>query len=483
MERCWAGWFLVQEDLDTFSATGTTSVRGAQKVWLVDPRGSRHLVVQWSADHAPEALLVAWSPDGRHALFAGNDQLADVDLVNDTVEGFAVPNIVGAGYTPSGTNIVALADDPTTDPNERAAVLRRFGSDGVIESVLASDVSMLGYSVPRWLYSHDGAMVYLPGGGGLRTVSNAGGQARQFDIIEPPAELCSPVRWWDPHTILVSCDEPPGPRMWLAPSNGGTATALSAPAGIDRATSGTDWGSFDAVRTASGQIFAQRPSTCGSVDIASLDARGHAHQLTIPGSLGTDWLTGSAGERIAVRSTTSDDCRGRGWFGFYNPTTHTTQRVIDDPTDQVGAVAAIPATTSSYPPSMPRAIRRSDQRPESQHVGQRRVQFHSARHERGPKRQLAAGDQNEVVAGQGQPDLSRRSFVCSDVVENSVVQVTAKHDVEVGDRGAHRAIESLGTLVSWPGKPCRQLADRHPAVVRTCHGVPLARADWCRPAR
>lgn len=337
------GWFLVQEDLDTFSATGTTSVRGAQKVWLVDPRGSRHLVVQWSADHAPEALLVAWSPDGRHALFAGNDQLADVDLVNDTVEGFAVPNIVGAGYTPSGTNIVALADDPTTDPNERAAVLRRFGSDGVIESVLASDVSMLGYSVPRWLYSHDGAMVYLPGGGGLRTVSNAGGQARQFDIIEPPAELCSPVRWWDPHTILVSCDEPPGPRMWLAPSNGGTATALSAPAGIDRATSGTDWGSFDAVRTASGQIFAQRPSTCGSVDIASLDARGHAHQLTIPGSLGTDWLTGSAGERIAVRSTTSDDCRGRGWFGFYNPTTHTTQRVIDDPTDQVGAVAAIPA--------------------------------------------------------------------------------------------------------------------------------------------
>ena len=336
------GWFLVQEDLATFSAADMTSSPGAEKLWLVDPHGSRYLVLQWPANRVPEAALRAWSPDARHALFVGNDQVTDVDLVNATVSAFPVPHLVTAGYTrPSGANIVALSDDPATDPNGRGGVLRRFGPHGVVEAVLASEVSTLGDPLPRWLYSRDGAVVYLPGPGGLQTVSNTGGRASQFDTIEPSAVLCSPVRWWDTHTILVSCDEPPGSRLWLAPDNGGTATALTAPAGIDRATSGTDWGSFDAVRTVSGQIFAQRPSACGSVDIATLDVRGHAHQLAIPRSLGTDWLVGSASNRIAVRSTTSQDCYPRCWFGFYDPVGHATQQVINDPPDQLGAVAAV----------------------------------------------------------------------------------------------------------------------------------------------
>ncbi len=336
------GWFLVQEDLATLSVADVTSSPGAETLWLVDPHGSRYLVLQWSADRAPEAALVAWSSDARRALFAGNGEVASVDLMNDTVEAFAVPNLVAAGYTrPSGANIVALSDDPATDPNEQAGVLRRFGMDGVIESVLASDVSILGYPLPRWVYSRDGAVVYLPGAGGVRAVSNAGGQARQLDTIEASTMLCSPVRLWDTHTILVSCDESPGPRLWLAPDNGGTATALTKPAGIDRATSGTDWGSFDAVRAVSGQIFVQRPGACGGVDIATLDASGHAHQLAIPRSLGSDWLIGSAGNRIAVLSTTSENCYPRGWFGFYDPVAHATQQVINDLPNQIGAVAAV----------------------------------------------------------------------------------------------------------------------------------------------
>ena len=342
------GWFLVIEDLTTSSVADRTSNPGAEKLWLVDPHGSRYLVLQWAASQVPEGGLRAWSPDARHALFVGNDQVADVDLVNATVTAFSVQHVVTAGYArPSGAGIVALSDDPATDPNGRGGVLRRFALDGDVQAVLASDVNTLAYPLPRWLYSRDGASVYLPDEGGLRAVSNTGGQSHRVDTIEGPTVLCSPVRWWDSHTILVSCDES-GPRLWLAPDNGGTATALTAPAGIDRATSGTDWGSFDAFRTARGQIFVQRPSTCGSVDIATLDARGHAHQLTFPNSLGTDWLIGAAGDRIAVRSTTSEgDCYEHGWFGFYDPTTHTTQQVIYDPPDQLGAVAAITSDVES----------------------------------------------------------------------------------------------------------------------------------------
>ncbi len=292
-------------------------------------------------------LVTAWSPDARHVLFVGNDRVTDVDLVNATVTAFPVQYVVTAGYArPSGMGVVALSEG-SSDSAGRGGVLRRYGLDGAVDAVLASDVSTMTYPLPRWLYSRDGAQLYLPGDGGLRRTSNAGGRARQLNTIEPSAVLCSPVRWWDTHTILVSCDEPPGPRLWLAPDNGGSATALTTPA-LQNVAIETDWGSFDAVRTARGQIFVQRPSTCGSVDIATLDTGGHAHLLTFPKSLGTNWLIGAAGDRIAVRSTTSEgDCYQYGWFGFYDPTTHTTQQVIKDPPDQLGAVAAISSDVGS----------------------------------------------------------------------------------------------------------------------------------------
>ncbi len=336
------GWFLVAEELGTFSAADMTSSPGAEKLWLVDPHGRRYLVLQWPANLAPEAGLRAWSPDGRHALFVGNDQVTDVDLVNATVNAFRVPHVVMASYAPqgSGATIVALSDDPATNPNGHGGVLQRFGPHGVAATVLASDFNTVTYSPLRWLYSRDGAVLYLSDAGGLRTVSFAGGKAGGFDTIEDSGVPCSPVRWWAAHTILVSCDEPPGSRLWLAPDDGGTATALSAPAGQDVAIA-NDWGSFDAVRTAGGQIFVQRPATCGSVDIATLDAAGRAHHLALPGSLGTDWLIGAAGDRIAVLSTTSENCYPRGWFGFYNPITNATQQVINDPPNQLGAGAAV----------------------------------------------------------------------------------------------------------------------------------------------
>ena len=332
----------MEEDLATFSAADMTSSPGAENLWLVDPRGNRYEVLHWSADHAFEAGLRAWSPDAGHALFVSNDQVVDVDLRNAAMTAFAVPHVFTASYGPqgSGATIVALSDDPATNPNGHGGVLQSFGPHGVSAALLASDVNTVASSPTRWLYSRDGAVVYLSDAGGLRTVTFAGGQARGFDTIEDSGVTCSPVRWWDAHTILVSCDEPAGSRLWLAPDDGGAATALSAPAGQDVEIA-PDWGSFDAVQTARGQIFVQRPAACGSVDIATLNAAGRAHHLAIPGSLGTDWLIGAAGDRIAIRSDTSENCYPHGWFGFYNPLTHTTQKVISDPPNQFGAGAAV----------------------------------------------------------------------------------------------------------------------------------------------
>jgi hypothetical protein len=206
--------------------------------------------------------------------------------------------------------------------------------------VLASDVDTLVLPRPRWLYSTDGGTVYLPGAGGLRAVASTGGQPHAFDTIEPATVVCSPARWWNSHTIVISCDEPAGPRLWLAPDTGGAAAALTTPAGQDLAA-GPDWGAFDAVRTDNGQVFVQRPTACGGVDIAALDTAGHAHRLRLPDSLGIDWLVGVSGNRVAVHSTGTDNCYPRGWFGYYDVTTRATQLVIDDPLPTVGAIAAV----------------------------------------------------------------------------------------------------------------------------------------------
>jgi hypothetical protein len=235
---------------------------------------------------------------------------------------------------------VTLTDDPATDPTGRGGVLLRYGETGQPPTVLASDVDTLASPLPRWLYSSDGDTIYLPGAGGLWAVASAGGQSHVFDTIEPATVTCSPARWWDPHTIMVSCDEPAGPRLWLAPDTGGTATALTTPAGQDLAA-GPDWGAFDAVRTDNGQVFVQQPTACGGVDIAALDTAGHAHPLSLPDSLGIDWLVGATGNRLAVRSTGTDNCSSRGWFGYYDVTTHATQLVIDDPPSAVGASVAV----------------------------------------------------------------------------------------------------------------------------------------------
>lgn len=336
------GWFLVQEDLSTLSDDDAVRTQGIEKLWLVDPKGVKFLVLQWAAEHPPEAGLVDWSPDGRRALFMGNDTLNDVDLMTGVTRSFAVPHLAGTPryVRPSGGEVVALTDDPTADPTGRGGVLLRYGESGQPPTVLASDVNTLVSPRPRWLHSSDGGTVYLPGAGGLSAVASAGGQPHVLDTIESATVVCSPARWWNPHTILVSCDEPAGPRLWLAPSSGGTATALTAPVGQDLAAR-PDWGAFDAVHTDDGQVFAQRPTACGGVDIAAIDTAGRARHLGLPDSLGIDWLVGVSGNRIAVHSTSSDNCYPRGWFGYYDVTTRVTQLVIDDPLPTVGASLAV----------------------------------------------------------------------------------------------------------------------------------------------
>jgi hypothetical protein len=335
------GWFLVEEDASTRSPTDMSTTDGLRTLWLVDPTGRKYLVLQWAAGSAPTAGLVDWSPLRRHALFsAADDAVFDVDLMTGAARGFAAPHLVAARYTPSGADIAALVDDPAADPSGRNGVLRVYAADGVAQPTLADDVDMLADSWSHWLYSRDGATVYLADAGGLRVVAASGGPARSFDRIEPGTVACSPVRWWDDHTILVSCDEPAAPRLWLAPDNGGGATPLTAPFVPDPSRA-QDWGAFDAVRTSTGQVFVQRPTSCGGVDIAALDGEGHATRVAIPGSMGIDWLVGAAGKRLAVRSTTTEDCYPRGWFGFYDAVANKVQRVIDDPPDELGAVAAV----------------------------------------------------------------------------------------------------------------------------------------------
>jgi hypothetical protein len=249
---------------------------GRETLYLVDPLGGRYTLARWGPYSLLQLGPIAWSGDGRRALFqifgtvanwAGQLDLRTAD-VND-LQGFGLP--VGqasvVGYTqPAGAEIVIDVGPLAGGVYQ----IRLYGPLGRVRRVLASFHS----APPALAYQPDGATVALGGPRRLELLSPAGRLIRRLPIPAAAGEGCEPVRWWSARVVLAACV---GHRhrfmLWLVPVAGGRPVALT-PAGWHRAA-------LDAWRLASG-LYVQADNCA----IVRLGADGRAAVVRVPGSRG-----------------------------------------------------------------------------------------------------------------------------------------------------------------------------------------------------
>jgi hypothetical protein len=311
---------------------------------LISPTGARYVITSWSgtgSDPRNLAELDAWSGDGRHVLFGQRgDGAIEMDLTTGALRQISVPQLTTIGFTsPGGSNLVANVDTSTASGTWTGQRLVRLDLSGKPQVQLAqvaqTELGAHPYSgTIGWLYSADGATVYLDGPGGLRVVSNAGGPIRALATFQTPDTDCSPVSWWDHQTILTDCSNDSGSRLWLVQATVGSATPLTAAPGSDAVGLGYN----NAVQVG-GSVFAQHLEGCGVVTIHRLAPSGVGTRIKIPGSLSNDRLIGAVGSKLAVDSST--ECGSPSWFGFYDPATNTVQKVIPDGPGDLGAGSAL----------------------------------------------------------------------------------------------------------------------------------------------
>lgn len=279
------------------------------------------------------ADAVAWSGDGRRALFDtfGGGIAIEMDLTTGVTRRISVPNLFTIGYTsPTGANLVAVQDIVTADGTQTGQQLVRLDRNGKLQVQLAA----ASRALLRWLYSPDGATVYLDGPGGLRVVSNSGGTIRNLATFEAPDADCGPVAWWDQHTILATCLETGGDRLWLVQAGAGSAKPLTGAPGNGPVGAGYD----NAVRVGT-TVFAEHLEGCGVTSVHRLSPTGAGTRIEIPESLSNDHLIGPVEGKIAIASST--ECGAPSWFGFYDPATNTTQKIVPDVPEELGVQAAL----------------------------------------------------------------------------------------------------------------------------------------------
>jgi hypothetical protein len=322
--RVGPGWVLAQYT----TAAPEGGKTGPVTLYLISPGGTRYQLARWpDFRSAPE--LVAWSPDGKHALFqvfSGRDRVEQLTLATGRKSTFAMQgNATPIGYTtPRGLNIVG------TRPSGTHTILARYSLSGRL-------LQPLGYSAVA-LYSPSGTEFAAGASHGIKLVSNRGSLIRQLPVPGTSADTCDAVRWWSSGTILASC-EPSGTgprRLWLVPVSGARPTALTRP--HDPRTTG-DFGDLDAWRLPSG-LYLQAAGACGVLHIYRQARNGSIKLVIPPHTTDDNRVLTARGSRLLVQAPT--DCVGSVSLLWYNPATHAEQWLIRPPARVIGVTVAVP---------------------------------------------------------------------------------------------------------------------------------------------
>jgi hypothetical protein len=323
--RVGTGWVLAQYD----SARPAENTSGPEALYLISPSGTRYQLASWPSSRTAPVLL-AWSPDGRRALFqvfSGKGGVEQLTLATGQISTFVMQGTASPiGYTtPRGQNIVAGR------PSGFGTSLGRYNLSGRL-------VQSLGYSA-------DGLVLYSPAGtefvtgtsNGLKLVSNAGALLRNLPVREASANTCNPVRWWNSSTVLASCTPPnaDGPQLWLVPVSGARPTALTPP----RRVSSGDLGDVGAWSLPSG-LYLQTLGPCAVLQVFKQARNGSIALVSVPHTTGDNHVLTALGSRLLVQAPTS--CTGSNSLLWFNPATRAEQWLIRAPATQTGVAVALP---------------------------------------------------------------------------------------------------------------------------------------------
>jgi TolB protein len=312
-------------------APGSPSQPGPVTLYLVDPDGGRYDIttVQSNGDAAP-GNLVAWSGDGRRALFtapiiiadrpAMRTKLTELDLTDASSHSFTVTGIVeDAGYTrPTGASVILSVGTafPTT--------LERLSRTGAVEVTYPTAFPTAGSSTGGFLYTADGTEVVMGTTAGLEVVSN-NGQPLTALPVPSGGSYCIPKSWWGGGAVLAACGASL-PRLWVVPLSGAHPTALTAPL----SGQGQDQGDENAWQLPGG-VFVQSAGACGYQYLARLQAGGSTTPVAVPGVAAGDSVSviGSVGGRLAIRTTLA--CGPGRSLAWYDPAARTVTPLLGPP--------------------------------------------------------------------------------------------------------------------------------------------------------
>ena len=314
------GWVLAQYT----TAAPEGGKAGPVTLYLISPGGARYQLARWP-DSRTAPGLVAWSPDGKRALFqvfAGKERTEQLTLATGRKSTFVMQgNATPIGYTtPRGLNIVG------TRPSGNGFAEGRYSLSGRLLQPLGSGGA---------LYTPAGTEFAAGASHGIKLVSNRGSLIRQLPV---PRMTCSPVRWWDGGTVLASCAPPDSSiwQLWLVPVSGARPKALTPPR--NPARSG-DFGDLDAWRLPSG-LYLQAAGACGVLHIYRQARNGSIKLVIPPHTTDDNRVLTARGSRLLVQAPT--DCTGSVSLLWYNPATQAEQWLIRPPAHAIGVTVAIP---------------------------------------------------------------------------------------------------------------------------------------------
>ena len=320
-----AGWVLAQY----VSAQPEGGKSGPVALYLISPDGTRYKVAHWpNSRTAPQ--LVAWSPDGKRALFqifSGKGGTEVLTLATGQASTFVLPGAATPiGFTtPDGLNIVG-------------GRLTGSGTDLARYSLSGGLTQPLGNSTDgQVLYEPSGAGFLTGASYGLRLASNGGALIRKLPVPGTSSGTCNPIRWWNSGTVLAACP-PPGtaaPQLWLVPVSGARPTALTPP----RSFSSGDLGDLDAWQLASG-LYVQAAGPCAVLQIFRQAANGSITLVRVPNTEGDNRVLTATGSRLLIQAPTS--CTGSVSLLWFDPATHAEQWLVRAPANVNGVEVAIP---------------------------------------------------------------------------------------------------------------------------------------------
>jgi TolB protein len=316
---------------------------GPATLFLTDPLGGRYTLFTWPPKGpAPYGQLLAWSRDGRHALFGhvparnsgGFGPTYQLDVRTGKFTKIPVdPKSLVVGYAAADDQLLVEGD---LNGGTGVGTVELVSMHGTITRKLWT-----GFIATDPVPAPDGTDYVITANDDNYLVSSTGKVIRRLGSHGG----CAPVRWWSDATLLAACMmNPPSDsgdyQMWLIQANGKAPTALTPQRPVD---SGPDQGDFNYFRLTSGEYLDAMGAMCGNHVVARLEPRGKVAIIKVPGATESTIEAATASRLLLlIHGGSCGGLPGPGSLLWLDPKTGAKTPVITAGKGQFGVLAVVP---------------------------------------------------------------------------------------------------------------------------------------------